>query len=244
MAGICSIADALAEAQYNILRKLNNKFAAMRRLMEVLEQLGDLSALIPNISALIPVIDIDISAYTQLAASCPFLNLPAADDTTIEGLRRKVIDAYNSLTADALNHQWLRMGKLQDELSRAQGKLNAAFAEGAQYIQCLQAACATVASAESFVKRVGETKIKAELSRFGTNFVEQGGQVLTAGAKAKYQQAVRTVDEMAALGATNVPTSYRELAASYTTPAHDPLIIESTPNPIINISSPSPIIRP
>ena len=244
MAGICSIADALAEAQYNILRKLNNKFEALRRLMELLEQLGDLSALIPNISSLIPVIDIDLDAYTNLRSNCPFLNLPAVDETNLEGLRRKVIDAYNSLTADALNHQWLRMGRLQDELTKAQGKLNAAFAEGAQYIQCFQAACATAASATNFLNRVGETKVNAELARFGKNFVDEGGRVLTAPAQAKYEQTIRVLDTMAELGATNVPPSIRDTAASLTVPQTTPVSVNETANPVINITSTAPIVRP
>lgn len=244
MADFCSITDALAEAQYNILRKLNNKFEALRRLMELLEQLGDLSALIPNISALIPVIDIDLDAYTNLRSNCPFLNLPAADETNIEALRRKVIDAYNSLTADALNHQWLRMGKLQDALTKAQGQLNAAFAQGAQYLQCLQAACATAQAATGFLNRVGDTKINAELARFEKNFVTEGGRVLTAPAQAKYEQAVRALDTMAELGATNVPKSYRDTAAQLATPQTTPIAVTETPNPVVNITTTTPIIVP
>lgn len=244
MADFCSITDALAEAQYNILRKLNNRFEALRRLMEILEQLGDLKAFIPNIASLIPVVDIDLDAYTNLRSNCPFLNLPAVDETNLEALRRQVIDAYNSLTADALNHQWLRMGKLQDALSRAQGQLNAAFAQGAQYIQCLQAACATAQSAEGFLNRVGSTNVTAELARFEQNFVTEGGRVLTAPAQAKYEQAVRALDTMAELGATNVPQSYRDTAAQLATAQTSAIVVEETANPVVNITTTTPFIVP
>ncbi len=216
MAGFCDITDALAEAQYYVLRRINNKFEALRRLGELLEQLGDLSNLIPQISQLIPVIDIDLSIYTNLRSNCPFLNLPAADETSLENLRNQVITAYSTLTAGLLNHPWMRMGKLQDQLSKYQQKVNAAFAEGGQYIQCLQAACQAAQQTGQFLTRVSQADIANEFSRYGRNFVDNAGQVLNESALAKYDQTVAAVNQMKSLGA-EVAQDYSTAKAAVTT---------------------------
>lgn len=200
-AGFCSITDALAEAQFYVLRKINNKFEALRRLSELLEQLGDLKSLIPNISSLVPIVDIDLSTYVNLVSNCPFLGLPPVSETSINALRNRVLSAYNAYMADLLNHPWMRMGELQDQLTKYQQQVNAAFAEGAQYIQCLQAACQAARATGSFLERVSSTDIDNEFARFGTNFVQNGGQVLTATAELKYSQALQTVETLRDLGA-------------------------------------------
>ena len=213
MAGFCDITDALAEAQFYILRRLNKKFEALRRLAELLEQLGDLSNLIPNISSLIPIVDINFDIYTNLVSNCPFLGLPNVNEASLEGLRNQVLTAYNTLTRDLLNHPWLRMGKLQDQLTKAQQQLNSAFAEGGQYLQCLQAACQAAQQTGQFLTRVSQTDISAEFSKFGTNFVQNGGKVLSDTATLKYNQVVQTVDTMRELGA-DIPQDYKTAKAA------------------------------
>lgn len=215
MAGVCDITDALAEAQFYVLQRINRKFEALRRLGQLLEQLGDLSNLIPQISNLIPVIDIDLSLYTNLRSNCPFLNLPAASEASLENLRQQVITAYSTLTGNLLNHPWMRMGQLQDQLSKYQQQVNAAFAEGGQYIQCLQAACQTARATGQFLTRVSQTQIDAEFARFGRNFVDNAGQVLNDAATAKYDQVVATVNQMRELGA-DVGTDYKTAKAAVT----------------------------
>lgn len=257
MAAFCSITDALAEAQYEVLKRINNKFEALRRLAELLEQLGDLSILIPNISQLLPVLDIDFDAYTNLRANCRFLNLPPVDETNLEDLRNQVITAYSQLTAKALNHPWMRMGKLQDQLSRYQDQFNSAFADGSQYIQCLQAACQTAGalaeSGQNFLDRVQNSDITGEVARFGRNYVDQAGQVLTNAGKAKYEQAIRVVDRMKELGA-EVGDDYQTAKQAVTTGSGTPTppaALSTTPSqtftpndPVVNIPNATPIILP
>lgn len=257
MAAFCSITDALAEAQFEVLKRINNKFDALRRLAELLEQLGDLSVLIPNLSQLIPILDIDLDAYVNLRANCPFLNLPPVNEASLDGLRNQVLSAYSQLTSRVLNHPWMRMGKLQDQLSRYQAQFNTAFAEGSQYIQCLQAACQTAEAladtGESFAKRVVNTDIGNELARFSRNYVDQAGQVLTNAGKAKYEQAARVVDRMKELGA-DVGNDYKTAKQAATTGTGQPTppkaLAENpsrslTPNePVVNIPNATPIILP
>lgn len=206
MANVCAITDALAEAQYYSLQKLNRKFEALRRLAQQLEALGDLSTLIPNITDLVPVLDIDISTYTELASACPFLNLPAFNEASLEQLRREVITAYDRLVRNVLNHPWTRMGQLQEQLSMYQQRVNALFAQGAQYLQCLQAACQAAQSTGRFLSRVSADDITKEFGKYTDNFVSKGGQVLTESGQAKYAQAVDTVEAMRDLGSEVTPS--------------------------------------
>lgn len=238
MASFCDITDALAEAQYYVLRRINNKFEALRRLGELLEQLGDLSSLIPQINSLIPVIDINFDIYTNLRSNCPFLNLPPADETSLENLRNQVITAYSVLTRNLLNHAYFRMGALQEQLTKYQQKVNAAFAEGGQYIQCLQAACRAAQETGKFLTRVSQTDIDAEFSRFGRNFVDNAGQVLNQSAQVKVNQARAAVDQMRALGA-DVAQDYGTAKAAIanptvsSTPSVSPEGMNISPNPVV-----------
>lgn len=239
-AGFCAITEALAEAQFYVLRKINNKFEALRRLAELLEQLGDLKSLIPNISSLVPIVDIDFSTYTNLVSNCPFLGLPAVNETTLNALRDQVLSAYNSLTADLLNHPWMRMGELQDVMTKYQQKVNAAFAEGGQYIQCLQAACQTAHAAGNFLQRVSTTDIDTEFDRFSTNFVSNGGRVLADTAALKHGQALQTVDAMRTLGA-DVADDYTTAKLAATGPISNSTGTSSTDfpsNPVITLPNP------
>jgi len=199
VASPCDIADALAEAQFYILRKINARFESLRRLATLLEQLGNLQSLVPNLTRLIPVVSIDVTAYTNLATACPFLGLPVVTDANLHELRDRVVGAYNTLMQDVLNHSWMRMGMLQDNLTKYRDQVNAAFAEGQGYLQCLQAACQAVSSLQS---RLSMDVINAEFSKYNRNYIEEAGQILTEPARAKYSEAVQVATTLRDLGAT------------------------------------------
>jgi hypothetical protein len=69
----CQVLDALAQFQYDVVRRLNRKFNALRRIAELLEQVGDIGVLIPNIAELIPITSITLDTYQRLVENCPFL---------------------------------------------------------------------------------------------------------------------------------------------------------------------------
>ena len=208
----CGVADALAYFQYDIIRRLNRKFAMLRRLAQLLEELGNLSELVPNINALIPALSISLSTYEQLAAACPFLNLPAPGETSLAALRGNVIAAYGNLARSVLNHPWTRMGKLQEELTNYQNKISAPLAMGQSYLQCLQAACAAVSQVNTMFRNVLQTDVDRELSKFATDYVNNAGKVLTEGARIKVSEAGTAFTTLRGLGA-DVGTDYKTLKA-------------------------------
>lgn len=197
----CGIVDALAYFQYDIIQRLNRKFAMLQRLAQILEELGNLSELVPNINALIPVLGISFAAYNQLAAACPFLNLPFPGDASLNALRSQVIAAYANLAREVLNHPWTRMGQLQSELLAFQNKISAPLAQGASYLQCLQAACNAVEQAGSAFKNIAQADINKELGTFAANYVSNAGQVLTEGARIKAGEASDAYTTLRDLGA-------------------------------------------
>jgi hypothetical protein len=214
MVNPCNVLDALADFQYDLMRRLNKKFEQLRRLAALLEQLGDLSAWIPDISKLIPIIDINYDLYTQLAASCPFLGLPPVpDEANVNVLRQQVLAAYDNYARQLLNHSFLRMGKLQDELTNFQNKIMGAMGMGSDYIRCLQAICAAGSALGSTVSKLAQTNSAAlskTVSDFKTNFVTNAGQVLTEPMKIKYQQTKDALGVMQGLGA-DVGKDYSQL---------------------------------
>jgi hypothetical protein len=201
----CNLIDSLAEFQFDVIRRVNRKFIALQRLAELLEQLGDISTLIPNIAKLIdsfiPVANIDLELYNQLASACPFLNLPAPGEASLAELQARVVAAYSNLTRQLLNHPWLRMGLLQNQLARFQSKVDMTLATGLNFIQCLQAACQAVEGTASFFEGISNADVQKEITSFTTNFVEQGGSVLSEGARTKNTEAKELIDQMKALGA-------------------------------------------
>lgn len=213
----CAVVDALARMQYDIIRRVNRKFEALRRLAQLLEDLGNLSDLVPNINALIPVVDIDFDTYNQLAAACPFLNLPFPGEASLVELRQRVIGAYSNLMKDLLNHPWIRMGKLQDEMSKFQSKVNFALGMGASYIECLLAACNAVSAVGSAFQKVSQADIQKEISTFTSNYMANAGQVLTEPMRTKYATAIETRDELANLGA-DFRGDYRTVRAAIDNP--------------------------
>jgi hypothetical protein len=215
----CAILDAVSAAQLEVMRRLNKKFEALRRLADLLSQLGDLANWIPNISKLVPVIDIDLSAYQNLVASCPYLNLPYVSDGQVKGLRDMVIGAYSQLARQVLNSPWNRAAALQEQmdgyLAEAQQKLWGAGAQAGQFIQCMQAMCnaATAAAdtANNFYQNAGDAG--EVVSNFATNFVQNGGQVLSDTTRQQAATARSTVSTLRDLGA-DIRQDYRDASGS------------------------------
>lgn len=201
----CQVVDALARHQYDAVRGVNKKFAQLRRLAELLQQLGDLSTLVPNISALIPVADINFSTYNELAAMCPALGLPSPGEASINELRAKVVGAYGNLARRVLNHPYTRMGNLQGVLNRYQSKVNLSMATATDYLACLQAACNALDTAAGLFDGVTKESVEKELSQFASGYVASAGEVLTGPLKAKNDEAKATLVQLQDLGADVKP---------------------------------------
>lgn len=193
-ANACSILQALANYQFEIIRALNKKFTALRRLAELLEQLGDVSSALPNLGQLLPVVDIDLITYTDLQVNCPFLNLPPATNEDINALRSKVNTAYALMARKLMNHSWMRMNRVQDMLNDYQNKLN--YPYGDDYLRCLNAVCAAISQAGSLLQNVTQAQIDKELANFGRDFVNNAGQVLTKSMQTKRDEAVQVYNQV------------------------------------------------
>jgi hypothetical protein len=185
----CSVLESLAQLQFQLLKALNKKFAALRRLAELLEQAGDLSSVLTGLGQLIPVLNIDLNLYEELARNCPFLNLPPASNESLNALRSKLSAAYSTFAGKLLNHPWMRMNKLQDELNKFQQKLN--FPYGDDYLRCLESICATIGVVGTTFEKISQADVAKELTNFGENFVNNGAQVLTKAQQAKRDEILQ-----------------------------------------------------
>lgn len=188
----CQVVDTLAAFQLDVLKRINKKFTALRSLAALLEQLGDLSDLVPNIGRLIPVVNIDLALYENLVANCPWLNLPPATTGDLNQLQAMVTGAYANMINKLLRHPWNRMGQLQDQLDdflgQIQGDVNSAMTQAADFLRCLQTVCAAGKAVVGQLNAIKDADIAAEIDRFTENFVSDAGQVMTEGMKTKYQQ--------------------------------------------------------
>jgi hypothetical protein len=188
----CQVVDTLAAFQLDVLKRINKKFTALRSLAGLLEQLGELSDLVPNIGRLIPVVNIDLALYENLVANCPWLNLPPATTGDLNQLQAMVTGAYANMINKLLRHPWNRMGQLQDQLDdflgQIQGDVNSAMTQAADFLRCLQTVCAAGRAAVGQLNAIKDADIAAEIDKFTDNFVKDAGQVMTEGMKTKYQQ--------------------------------------------------------
>jgi len=189
MVNPCVIANILANSYNEAIKTINRKFAALQRLAQLLEQIGDISGFIPNIGALIPLYLIDLSSYATLVAACPFLNLPKSPSTEDIGkLQSELAAAYARLVGQLTQHPWLRMGRLQDQMAKIQGKVNEVLDQGAQYLACLQAACGTVEAAANFVNEISQTDFKENFDTYTRQYIGANKQVLNDAMQQKYDQ--------------------------------------------------------
>jgi len=195
----CQVLDGLAAAQVEVRRRLNRKFNALLRLSQLLEQLGDTTILFPNLSQLIPVVNIDFNTYESLRQNCQFLNLPPAEGnaaTAVQALRRRVTDAYAVLLRQLSNSPNFRLGKLQEFMNKAQGDMNMDFAIAGDYLRCAQTACNTVGAVGSTLQDIADADIQKEAADFTSKFVTNSGKVLSAGAQFKYDQTAETIKHL------------------------------------------------
>jgi len=188
------VLQALALYQFEIIRALNKKFTALRRLAELLEQLGDISSFLPNLGQLVPVIDIDLIIYTDLQVNCPFLNLPPATNEDINALKSKLNEAYALLARKLMNHPFLRLNRVQAMLNDFQNKLN--FPYGDDYLRCLNAVCAAIGKAGSLLEGISQAQIDKELGNFTRDFVDNAGQVLTKSMATKRDEGLQVYSQV------------------------------------------------
>ena len=228
----CSLLQGLVDWEMKIIKALNKKFAALKRLAELLEQLGDISTLLPNITQLIPVIDIDLDVYTSLQVNCPFLNLPPATNEDINALKSKLNAAYAQLAGKLLNHPWMRLDKVQQMLNDYQTKLN--YPYGEDYLRCLNSVCAAIGTVGSLLEKASTVNIGKDLELFSQNFVQNAGQVLTRPMEAKRDEAMQVYNQVRDLRDETV-ADFRQPGA----PASPPLRLGTRTNPNFTFSQPS-----
>jgi hypothetical protein len=201
----CQVVDALAAANLDILKRINRKFAALRGLAQLLEQLGNLDDLVPNIGALIPVIRVDLAIYENLVANCPYLNLPPFTTGDLNQLQVQLTGAYANYFNKLLRHPWNRMGQLQEQmdnwLGQVQGGINSALTQTSDFFRCLQTVCAAGRAVAGQLNALSNADIGKEIGIFAENFANNAGNVLTDGMKLKYQQILDGQTQLRALGA-------------------------------------------
>ena len=201
----CQVVDALAAANLDILKRINRKFAALRGLAQLLEQLSNLDDLVPNIGALIPVIRVDLAIYENLVANCPYLNLPPFTTGDLNQLQVQLTGAYANYFNKLLRHPWNRMGQLQEQmdnwLGQVQGGINSALTQTSDFFRCLQTVCAAGRAVAGQLNALSNADIGKEIGIFAENFANNAGNVLTDGMKLKYQQILDGQTQLRALGA-------------------------------------------
>lgn len=188
---VCGTIDALAFFQQKIIDAINGKFAALHRLAELLEQLGDATGFLPDISKLIPVSAINIALYENLRSSCKFLNLPPSQGSPAEvigKLQAQVNAAYAALLAQLNLHPFSRLDKLQSKLDDYQQKFNIASLTGVDFMSCLRAACQAALAVESTVSSLSNTSsshVIQSAQTFLKNTVTNENKILSSQAQAK-----------------------------------------------------------
>lgn len=198
-AGICSVTGVLAADYQNAVTAINRKFNALQRLAELLEQLGDVSALLEGINpaALIPLYAINLDVYTDLVAACPFLNLPKTpSNTSTAELQSMVSSAYARLIQKLNLHPFIRLGALQAQMDKVQAQVNTALNTGNQFVQCLMQACSSTAG---FVLN---TNFQQQLDLFKRGYLASNGQVLTQQMQGKLNSVRGLIDNINELTTT------------------------------------------
>lgn len=139
---VCNALGLLTGAQSMIFNQINKRVAALRRLAAILEQVGDLNTLIPDINKFIPIAQIDTLMYEQLRAACPALGLPPF--TGVNDLKAAVANAYAQVQTTLQNCPYNRMGGIQGKLDNYLSKVTQATGpwDYMNWMNCVQfAAC-------------------------------------------------------------------------------------------------------
>jgi len=213
----CQVVDALVAANMDILKRINRKFAALRGLAQLLEQLGNIDDLVPNIGSLIPVVNIDLELYENLVANCPYLNLPPATTGDVTALQTMVTGAYANFFNKLLRHPWNRMGQLQEQmdnwLGQVQGGINSALTQTEDFLRYLQTVCAAGRAVAGQLNALANADVAKEIGIFAENFANNAGNVLTDPMKQKYQLILDGQTQLRALGA-DVGQDYTDAKAA------------------------------
>lgn len=215
---VCEAVFALTDLQVQLMDMLNRKFYALRRLAQLLEQAGDLTGFIPDITRLIPLSQIDLLLYEQLRNDCPFLNLPPSDSTTVNEslgkLQGMIAQAYGQILAQLNNHPWQKWDQLTRVLDEYQTKLNVAALAGQDFLTCLSTACATIQAGVADFNNLSKYSTADATSiaqAFSRNYTEEGGRILTDSMTAKQNdlrataQGVRDLFDVPGYVATSSP---------------------------------------
>jgi hypothetical protein len=184
---ICGLIDALADFQVKIMEAINGRFAALRRLANLLEAAGDLTGFIPDISKLIPLSKIDTRIYDEMRVNCPFLNLPPADlnaEQFLGELRAQVNAAYGRLLGQINLHPFSILGKLQEKFDAFQARINSEALKGSDFLRCLQSICQAESAVKSLISRPAKSIIDTAETYYKNQIVGQG-QLLGGAAQAK-----------------------------------------------------------
>lgn len=188
----CGALEQLQGLQVRAINALFARFAALQRLAQILADVGDVSgflnALLNSVGRLVPLGLVDVTAYNQLRAACPFLGLPAI---TTDGLDQLITDlaiAYADLLRQIDLHPFARLDGLQSRLNSALATALNAFNN--DWYLCAQAIC-DVATGETEILRIAEFKTKIALaadpaeafSVIGEAGVDKANQIKTARAE-------------------------------------------------------------
>lgn len=203
----CRVIDALAELNYDVLRRLNRKFLALRRLALLLEQIGDQTELVPNIGFLLPVEQINLNTYQALFENCPFLGLPEASNANLTVLKAAVIQAYAEQIRRLQNHPYLRLDTLQNTLIRFQNKVNFGGSIVENALTCLQSICVAAEEGESFFNKISNTDIAGQVATYTKNYVTEAGNVLTEGMQTKRDEVLTSIGRLEELSGDIVVTA-------------------------------------
>lgn len=225
VAPVCGVIDALSDFQQKVIDMINGKFAALRRLADLLERLGDLTGFLPDISKLIPISAIDLSIYENLRTECPFLNLPPAQgdpEQVLGQLRAQLNTAYGRLLGQLNLNPYGRLSKLQQKIDDFQQQFNLAALNGVDFMQCLQAACQAAVAVEGTVSNLSNTSaadVRKSAETYLKNMVTDQGKILSSAAQGKVNdwQATRDgVQELIDVPAVELPNLNTSASATVT----------------------------
>lgn len=177
---------ALTEARIRVVGLIYRKLRSLQALARLLEQLGDVSSLIPDPTQFIPLSIIDLSLYNQLRSNCPALGLPPGDISEIDKLRQRVADAYQKLIDQINCHPHKRLQELDRAFNRALQE-HAGFFEEPEWMQCFQFIC------DASTEKAAQLKIQTDAIMETPTTVKK---VLSINQKAKADEAQQVVDRI------------------------------------------------
>lgn len=228
MASPCDLIAPIADLELQIMTEINKKLAALRRLADLLEQLGDLAVAYINqlqaiVDHLVPVVDIDVNLYLQIQSACPFLNLPALtaeNNFSTAPLQAMLSAAYAGIVSKLLKHPYARMRTLESEMDSFIQNLtdnaNATAILSSGFLQCLNSACNG-----SLITPVTGAQANVQANAYKANFSAGTGgtpKVLNPQAAAKGAQITTLLTKMQNLGAV-VPVPYAQAKINAATAA-------------------------